>query len=109
MRIFEKGDLLCGVKRQGSIDYRRQQRHRSATVKRFLEEGSRVFFCGFDQASVDSTLMELGPLGKVNGIVCDVSSVEDVARLVDAAEKTLQGIDILINNAGVAGDVPFWK
>jgi 3-oxoacyl-[acyl-carrier protein] reductase len=95
--LKDKGVLITG----GSSGIGR------ATVKRFLEEGSRVFFCGFDQPSVDSTLMELGPLGKVNGIVCDVSSVEDVARLVDAAEKTLQGIDILINNAGVAGDVPF--
>jgi NAD(P)-dependent dehydrogenase (short-subunit alcohol dehydrogenase family) len=78
-----------------------------ATVKRFLEEGCRVFFCGFDQASVDGTLAEFGSLGEVNGIVCDVGSAGDVACLVDAAEKTLQGIDILINNAGVAGDAPF--
>jgi NAD(P)-dependent dehydrogenase (short-subunit alcohol dehydrogenase family) len=35
-------------------------------------------------------------------MACDVSSPDDVARLVEAAEDALGGVDVLINNAGTA-------
>ncbi len=43
----------------------------------------------------------------VTGIACDVSNEADVARMVDAAEAALGGIDILANNAGTAQRDPF--
>jgi NAD(P)-dependent dehydrogenase (short-subunit alcohol dehydrogenase family) len=73
-----------------------------ATVRRFLEEGSRVAFCGVDEGEVRDATAELAPLGPVGSIACDVSRQDEVARLVEFAEAALGSIDILINNAGIA-------
>ena len=73
-----------------------------ATVARFLQEGSRVHFCGIDPAEVAETLTELSPLGVVTGTACDVADEDSVHELVRAAESTLGSIDVLINNAGIA-------
>ena len=73
-----------------------------ATVARFLQEGSRVHFCGIDPAEVAEALTELSPLGVVAGTPCDVADEDDVADLVRTAESALGSIDVLINNAGIA-------
>jgi 3-oxoacyl-[acyl-carrier protein] reductase len=73
-----------------------------ATVRRFLEEGSRVVFCGIDADEVREVVGELTPLGSVDGLACDVSVEDDVVRLVAEAERVLGAIDVLINNAGIA-------
>jgi 3-oxoacyl-[acyl-carrier protein] reductase len=73
-----------------------------ATVSRFLEEGSRVVFCGLDEAEVRDATAELVPLGSVDGLACDVRREDQVAGLIEAAEATLGSIDVLINNAGIA-------
>jgi len=78
-----------------------------AAARRFLEEECRVFLCGADAQGVEDTLRELGPLGFVRGLACDVSREEDVARMVEAAERDLGGIDVLVNNAGIAWQEPF--
>lgn len=79
----------------------------AATARRFLEEGARVFLCGLDAGEVATVVAGLEPLGEVAGLACDVSDEADVARLVTAAEDTLGGIDVLINNAGTARRDPF--
>ena len=43
----------------------------------------------------------------VGSTVCDVSRVEDVARLVSDAAASLGGIDVLANNAGISWREPF--
>jgi 3-oxoacyl-[acyl-carrier protein] reductase len=78
-----------------------------ATVERFLDEGARVVTCARDAAELDRTVQELSPRGSVQGIPCDVSQPDEVARLVDAADAALGGIDILINNAGIAWEQDF--
>jgi NAD(P)-dependent dehydrogenase (short-subunit alcohol dehydrogenase family) len=78
-----------------------------ATAQRFLEEESRVFFCGLGVEEVENTRRELTPLGEVAGLACDVSQKEDVERLVAAAEDALGSIDVLINNAGIAWQEDF--
>src|SRR6266508_166379 len=78
-----------------------------ATVERFLEEGSRVFMCGIDEREVDGALGRLGPGRAVAGMACDVSRADDVAQLVDEAERFLERIEVLINNAGIARKASF--
>ena len=73
-----------------------------ATVERFLEEGSRVFMCGIDDGEVQGVLGRLGTRRTVAGMACDVTRADDVARLVDEAERFLDRIGVLINNAGIA-------
>ncbi len=78
-----------------------------ATAQRFLEEGARVFLCGLDAAEVEAAVAELGESGTVSGIPADVSREDDVARLVGSAGEMLGGLDVLINNAGIAWREPF--
>ena len=78
-----------------------------ATVERFLEEGSRVVTCARDAAELERTVQDLSHLGRVQGVPCDVSAADEVERLVTMAEEALGGIDILINNAGVAWEQDF--
>ena len=78
-----------------------------AAAERFLQEGSRVFLCGIDGEEVDTVLNDLRTGGSADGIECDVSSEEDVDRLVARAESFLGAIDVLLNNAGVAWREPF--
>ena len=73
-----------------------------ASVARFLQEGSRVHFCGIDPQEVAETLAELSPLGVVSATSCDVAEEAEVDRLLAEAERELGSIDILINNAGIA-------
>jgi NAD(P)-dependent dehydrogenase (short-subunit alcohol dehydrogenase family) len=73
-----------------------------ATAQRFLEEGANVFICGHDPEDVNTTILALKPLGRIDGKACDVSLKDQVDRLVESAVAFLGGIDVLINNAGIA-------
>jgi 3-oxoacyl-[acyl-carrier protein] reductase len=78
-----------------------------ATVRRFLEEESRVYFCGVEQDLISRTIVDFESLGMIEGLVCDVSQEAEVEALVETADKKLGGIDILINNAGIAWEESF--
>jgi NAD(P)-dependent dehydrogenase (short-subunit alcohol dehydrogenase family) len=45
--------------------------------------------------------------GDPGGLACDVSQEGDVARLVEAADAALGGVDVLANNAGIAQRAAF--
>jgi len=48
--------------------------------------------------------------GRMLSITADVASAEDVRSMVQRTEKELGPIDLLVNNAGVAGPLaPFWE
>jgi hypothetical protein len=66
----------------------------------FAAAGARVLACDVQQASLDELKRELPAIA---GCLADVSSEEDVARLFDAVDRELGGLDVLVNNAGVAG------
>jgi NAD(P)-dependent dehydrogenase (short-subunit alcohol dehydrogenase family) len=72
-----------------------------ATAARFLEEGSRVYVCGIDDAELREVLARFEP-APAAGMRCEVSRGDEVARLVTEAERFLGRIDVLINNAGIA-------
>jgi NAD(P)-dependent dehydrogenase (short-subunit alcohol dehydrogenase family) len=78
-----------------------------AAARRFLEEGSRVFVGGNDEAELAETLAELTPVGPIDGLVGDVSDESAVERLVESAETAVGGVEILIGNAGIARKEPF--
>jgi 3-oxoacyl-[acyl-carrier protein] reductase len=70
-----------------------------AAVRRFLEEGSRVFVGGLDAGEVAAAVDELGAAG---GLAGDVCLEADAAALVAGAQAVLGRIEVLINNAGIA-------
>jgi len=68
-----------------------------AIAKTFKEHGARVHVCDVD----DNALGALG--ADITKTKADVSSLADVERLFADAQKTLGGLDVLVNNAGIAG------
>jgi NAD(P)-dependent dehydrogenase (short-subunit alcohol dehydrogenase family) len=70
------------------------------TLRTFVEAGARVVTCDVDQAAIDKLR---GELPTVSGIVADAAEPADIDRLFALAEEQLGGLDILINNAGIAG------
>jgi NAD(P)-dependent dehydrogenase (short-subunit alcohol dehydrogenase family) len=73
-----------------------------ATALRFLEEGSRVFVAGNDEAELDETRTVLAGHGEFDGMLGDVAVEADVDAIVERAAGFLGRIDVLINNAGIA-------
>ncbi len=68
-----------------------------------------MFLCGIDPDEVDAAVTELQEYGHGAGLPADVGREDDVTRLVDSACGALGGIDVLINNAGVAWREPFLR
>lgn len=78
-----------------------------AAARRFLEEGSRVLLSGMQAEEVDAAVADLRRLGTVDGTACDVSDEAQIDRLARRATAFLGGVDVLINNAGIAWQEPF--
>ncbi len=72
----------------------------------FLRRGHAVVISGRSQAAVDQALTELrrlgAPGGKLHGVACEVSSLEQVQHLWDDSVRAFGAVDIWINNAGVS-------
>ncbi len=74
-----------------------------ATVAaRFAAEGAAVYVCDVDEEALADYLA--GQPG-ISGVVADVADPAEVDGLVAAATGELGGLDVLVNNAGVAGPV----
>ena len=74
-----------------------------AVVERFLDSGAAVAIWDRDKKLSEKTAEELKSRGRVAAIAVDVTSFADIERARDDTVKALGGIDILINNAGIAG------
>jgi NAD(P)-dependent dehydrogenase (short-subunit alcohol dehydrogenase family) len=71
-----------------------------AIVRAFAREGARVHTCDVDEMAL-SALATSDPA--ITATACDVSDRSAVQRLFTDAVAKLGGIDVLVNNAGVAG------
>ncbi|WP_439573879.1 SDR family oxidoreductase [Phreatobacter sp.] len=70
------------------------------TARAFLREGARVHVCDVDEAAL-AALAASDP--GLTASRCDVADRAQVARLFDEAPLRLGGLDVLVNNAGIAG------
>ena len=68
-----------------------------AIARTFAEHGAKVHICDVDERA----LRELDPA--ITQTRADVSKVQDVDRLFEDAKRVLGGLDVLVNNAGIAG------
>jgi NAD(P)-dependent dehydrogenase (short-subunit alcohol dehydrogenase family) len=62
--------------------------------------GGRVHICDISQAVLDECLTALPG---ISGTLADVSDEQDVERLFSDVDRQLSGLDVLVNNAGIAG------
>ncbi|MGE0218701.1 (5R,7aS)-5-hydroxy-7a-methyl-1-oxo-2,3,5,6,7,7a-hexahydro-1H-indene-carboxyl-CoA reductase [Mycolicibacterium sp.] len=80
----------------------------STTARRALLEGADVVVSDYHQRRLDETrdqLAELG-LGRVEALVCDVTSTAAVDALIAETAATMGRLDVLVNNAGLGGQTP---
>lgn len=69
-------------------------------ARAFVREGSKVFVCDVDADACDA----IGKTDPALGVaVCDVADREAVADLFQRSTSRLGGLDVLVNNAGIAG------
>lgn len=78
-----------------------------AAAKRSLEEGARaVVIADIHERRLGEAVDALKaehPEALVEGKLANVTSEEDVQALIDFAEEVMNGVDVLINNAGLGG------
>jgi NAD(P)-dependent dehydrogenase (short-subunit alcohol dehydrogenase family) len=72
-------------------------------ARTFGREGSRVHICDTNAQALEQMLT--ANRGTITGTIADVSDPEAVDRLFDDVRSELGGLDVLINNAGIAGPI----
>ena len=73
-----------------------------AIVRRLLASGAKVRIWDRDAQTLQQTLTALANPG-ASGANVDVSEAQSVAKATEDAAATLGKIDVLVNNAGIAG------
>jgi NAD(P)-dependent dehydrogenase (short-subunit alcohol dehydrogenase family) len=69
-------------------------------ARAFVAEGARIHVCDVDAKALGA-LARSDP--KITRSKCDVSDRKQVAKLFQQALAALKGLDVLVNNAGIAG------
>ena len=79
-------------------------------TERLLAHGAAVALWDADRETMNSTCAELAERGRVHAIEVDVTDLAAVEAAARATEAALGGVDVLVNNAGIAGpDAPTWE
>lgn len=71
-------------------------------AERFAKAGGTVVISDLDDAAVQQVASEIG--GGAIGIAANVTSADDVARLLDETSAKLGSVDVVVNNAGITRD-----
>jgi len=69
-------------------------------ARAFVAKGAAVFVCDIDPDATRAAVAELPALKTGR---CDVGNRSDVERMVGECATALGGLDVLVNNAGIAG------
>jgi 3-oxoacyl-[acyl-carrier protein] reductase len=80
-------------------------------VNGLIEDDYKVFIVSRNKANLDKAIRELNvEKSKCIAIEADISSSEQVKYMVDQCLKSSDGIDLLVNNAGIQGPIgPLWE
>jgi 2-dehydro-3-deoxy-L-rhamnonate dehydrogenase (NAD+) len=74
-----------------------------AIAERFLQSGAQVALWDLDPEALAEAARELARHGKVTTEVVDVTKETHIATAAAATKKSLGVVEILVNNAGIAG------
>lgn len=72
----------------------------AAIARAFHEAGARVHVCDIDRSALDRLAAEVPG---ITGSMADAAVERDVDRVFDDVQGSLGGLDVLVNNAGIAG------
>jgi NAD(P)-dependent dehydrogenase (short-subunit alcohol dehydrogenase family) len=76
-------------------------------AKKYLEAGASLMICARNEMLLDKAALALRPLAGTGqsllALPADISKLADVTALVGAALREFGHLDVLVNNAGVAG------
>ena len=76
-----------------------------AIAARLADEGARIFLTGTDRERAEAAAAEIdGGRGRVQGIGLDLRRPESAGEAITAVAKAAGGLQILVNNAGIAKD-----
>jgi NAD(P)-dependent dehydrogenase (short-subunit alcohol dehydrogenase family) len=73
-----------------------------AITRAFVAVGARVHVADSDGAAV-TALTASALAGAISASVCDITDSDAVARMFEDLHASLGGLDVLVNNAGIAG------
>ena len=81
-----------------------------AISQRLLQSGAKVALWDMDADAMAQAEKELNAPGKIMSAKVDITNEKEVDAALAATEKQLGAVDILINNAGIAGPtVKLWE
>jgi len=76
-------------------------------ARELIKQGSRVAVCARDQKELDAAWRDLSLYGReIFTVRCDVTSPEEVEKMILLVEEEFGEIDVLINNAGLISAGP---
>ncbi|MCH6587755.1 MAG: SDR family oxidoreductase [Proteobacteria bacterium] len=71
-----------------------------AIADTFADHGARVWVCDISETALEACRAERPDYGVVH---CDVAEADQIDAFFDQAIADLSGLDLLVNNAGIAG------
>lgn len=83
-----------------------------ALVKACIQEGMCVVMADIAKTTLheQAELLRASSQTEILEVVCDVAKLEDVVQLAKQTYEHFEHVDILINNAGISGQLaPFWE
>ncbi|MCQ0989381.1 SDR family NAD(P)-dependent oxidoreductase [Jiella marina] len=78
-----------------------------AVARRFLHDGAKVVIADADEKAANAAASDLGNLGDVMPVICNVAQRLDVHNLLASALDRFGDVDILVNNAGIVHKANF--
>ncbi|MGO2038166.1 MAG: SDR family NAD(P)-dependent oxidoreductase, partial [Brevibacterium sp.] len=80
-----------------------------AMARSLVDSGAKVVLGDMNEESLAAAVESLGGADAALGVVCNVSSLENVQELAEAATRAFGGVDIWVNNAGITRDATIRK
>ncbi|MGO2860864.1 MAG: 3-oxoacyl-ACP reductase FabG [Brevibacterium sp.] len=80
-----------------------------AMARSLVDSGAKVVLGDMNEESLATAVESLGGADAAVGVVCNVSSLENVQELAEAATRAFGGVDIWVNNAGITRDATIRK
>ena len=95
--------VQAGVSGRGAVITGGAQGIGYAIAQRLLRGGARVVLWDIDEGALRAARDSLAAHGDVETVTTDITSAEQVEAAAAQAASSLDGIDILVHSAGIAG------